>query len=80
MLLSTQLELTAFSNKLFIVWDGNHYHMAWCKVISELHPNEASLHMPVKVVVIKQSMENRYILLNAMSDWNRYVSNFQSIV
>ena len=36
--------------------------------------------MPVKAVVIEPSMENRHILLNAMSNWNRYVSNFQSFL
>ena len=77
-LLSTRPEFAAFSNKFFFVWDGNHRHTAWCEVISELHPNEASFHVPVRAVVIEPSMENRYILLNAMSDWNRYVPNFQS--
>ena len=77
-LLSTQPEFAAFSNKFFFIWDGNHYHTAWCEVICELHPNEASFHVPVRAVVIEPSLENRYILLNAMSDWNRYDSNFQS--
>ena len=76
--MSTQPEFAAFSNKLFFVWDGNHRHTAWCKVISELHPNEVSFHVPIRAVVIKPSIENRYILLNAMLDWNRYDSNFQS--
>ena len=49
--------------------------MAWCEVIFELHPNDASFHVPVRAVVIEPSMENRYILLNAMSDWIRYVPN-----
>ena len=52
--------------------------MAWCEVISELHPNEASFHVLVRAVVIEPSLENRYIVLNAMSDWNRYDSNFHS--
>ena len=77
-LLSTRPEFSAFSNKFFFVWDGNHRHTAWCKVISKLHPNEASFHVPVRAVVIEPSLENRYILLNAMSDWNRYDSNFHS--
>ena len=77
-LLSTRPEFAAFSNKFFFVWNGNHHHTAWCEVISELHPNEASFHVPIRAVVIEPSMENRYILLNAMSDWNRYVPNFQS--
>ena len=76
--MSTRSEFAAFSNKFFFVWDGNHRHTAWCEVISELHPNEASFHVSVRAVVIEPSMENRYILLNAMSDWNRYDSNFQS--
>ena len=79
-LLNTRSELAAFSNKFFFVWDGSHRHTAWCKVISEFQPNEDSFHVPVRAVVIKPSMENRYILLNAMSDWNRYVSNFQSFL
>ena len=58
-LLSTQQEFAAFSNKFFFVWDGNHRHSAWCEVISELHPNEDSFHVPVKAVVIEPSMENR---------------------
>ena len=77
-LLSTRPEFAAFSNKFFFVWDGNHRHTAWCKVISKLHPNEASFHVPVRGVVIEPSLENRYILLNAMSNWNRYDSNFHS--
>ena len=77
-LLSTRPEFAAFSNKFFFVWDGNHRHTAWCEVISELHPHKASFHMPIRAVVIEPSLENRYILLNAMSGWNRYDSNFQS--
>ena len=49
-------------------------------MISELHLNEANFQVPVRAVVIEPSMKNRYILLNAMSDWNRYVSNFQSFL
>ena len=79
-LLSSCPEFAAFSNKFFFVWDGNHRHTAWCEVIFELHPNKPNFHVPVRAVVIEPSMENRHILLNAMSDWNRYVSNFQSFL
>ena len=79
-LLSSRPEFATFSNKFFFVWDGNHHHTPWCEVISELHPNDSSFHVPMRAVIIKPSMENRHILLNAMSDWNRYVCIFQSFL
>ena len=78
--MSSRPEFAAFSNKFFFVWDGNHRHTAWCEVISELHLNDSSFHVPVRAVIIEPSMENQHILLNTMSAWNRYVSNFQSFM
>lgn len=45
-----------------------------------MHSNRVEFHVPVRAIVLEPTMENRQILLNAMTDWNKYVRYFDSFV
>lgn len=66
-----RLELHALSNRYFFIWNGNHRHVAWMNVISTMHRYDGAFHTPVRAVLLQPTMQNRHILLNAMTEWNK---------
>ena len=70
-LLASRPEYASFRNKYFHVWDGNHRLMAWMEVISHMHSSRVEFHAPVRAVILEPTLENRQILLNAMTDCNK---------
>ena len=63
--------LLKYSNRMFFVWDGNHRLKAWLPYIEECHPEDPAFHVPVRAIVLKVTDENRDLVLNAMTDWNK---------
>lgn len=65
--------LEKYSNKMFYIWDGNHRHKAWSRVITDFHsrdPNPA-FHPSPKTHIICVTEENKQQLLHAMTQWNK---------
>lgn len=56
---------------MFFVWDGNHRLKAWMSFIEECHPKDVAFHVHVKAILLKVTMENHDVLLNAMTNWNK---------
>ena len=64
-------DLKKCSNRYFYVWDGNHCHVAWSKMINTLHKYDASFHVSVRSVIINVTLANCNMLLHAMTNWNK---------
>ena len=44
-------DLTIFSNKMFMVWYGNHRLQAWMPFIEQFHTHDINWHFCVEVVI-----------------------------
>ena len=45
-------DLNIFSNKMFIVWNGNHRLQAWMPIIEQFHTHDINWHFYVKGVIL----------------------------
>ena len=45
-------DLRIFSNKMFMVWDGNHRLQAWMPIIEQFHPHDINWHYCVEGVIL----------------------------
>lgn len=45
-------QLKVFSNKMFMVWDGNHRLQAWLPIIDEFHSGDLSWHFCVESIIL----------------------------
>ena len=48
----TDDDLNFFSNKMFMVWDGNHRLQAWIPIIEQLHTHVTNWHFCVEGVIL----------------------------
>jgi hypothetical protein len=63
-------DLVPFSNKLFFVWDTNHYIQTWMPYISRLHGDDPSWHIFVDSILFNTSKGLVEVLI-AMIDLNK---------
>ena len=45
-------DLKIFSNKMFMVWDGNHRLQAWMPIIEQFHKHDINWHFCVEGVIL----------------------------
>ena len=45
-------DLKIFSNKMFMVWDGNHRLQAWMPIIEQFHTHDINWHFCVEGVIL----------------------------
>jgi hypothetical protein len=45
-------DLKIFSNKMFMVWDGNHRLQAWMPIIEQFHTHDINWHLCVESVIL----------------------------
>ena len=45
-------DLKIFSNKMFMVWDGNHRLQAWMPIIEQFHSHDINWHFCVEGVIL----------------------------
>ena len=45
-------DLKIFSNKMFMVWDGNHRLQAWMPIIEQFHAHDINWHFCVEGVIL----------------------------
>ena len=45
-------DLKVFSNKMFMVWDGNHCLLAWMPIIEQFHTHDINWHYCVEGVIL----------------------------
>jgi len=45
-------DLKAFSNKMFMVWDGNHRLQAWLPIIEQFHAGDLNWHFCVESIIL----------------------------
>ena len=45
-------DLNIFSNKMFMVWDGNHRLQAWMPIIEQFHTHDINWHFSVEGVIL----------------------------
>jgi hypothetical protein len=46
-------DLKIFSNKMFMVWDGNHRLQAWMPIIEQFHTHDINWHFCVEGVILE---------------------------
>lgn len=55
-------DLKVFSNKMFMVWDGNHRLQAWLPVIDQFHSGDLSWHFKVESIILDPKGEVALVL------------------
>ena len=45
-------DLKIFSNKMFMIWDGNHRLQAWMPIIEQFHAHDINWHFCVEGVIL----------------------------
>jgi len=51
-MLLDDIYLKGFSNKMFMVWDGNHRLQVWLPIIDQDHSNDIGWHYSVDSVIL----------------------------
>jgi len=51
-MLLEDVDLKVFSNKMFMVWDGNHRLQAWLPIIDQDHSNDICWHYSVDSIIL----------------------------
>ena len=51
--LLADVDLKIFSNKMFMVWDGNHRLQAWMPIIEQFHTHDINWHFCVESVILE---------------------------
>lgn len=72
-------DLKVFSNKMFMVWDGNHRLQAWMPIIDRDHAHDISWHYCVETVILDPRGDVASIL-TALHEVNWYVCNLSLIL
>ena len=50
-------DLKIFSNKMFMVWDGNHRLQAWMPIIEPFHTHDINWHFCVEVIILDPKID-----------------------
>lgn len=61
-LLQSDEDLKVFSNKMFMVWDGNHRLQAWLPIIEQYHKGDLNWHFNVQSVILDPKGDVGYVL------------------
>ena len=51
-ILQTDGDLKVFSDKMFMVWDGNHRLQAWLPIINQDHTHDPAWHYVVESIIL----------------------------
>ena len=69
--LDTDLSLTAYKNKMFFIWDGNHRFFPWKNYIDRVYTEDFERHVFVDSIILAPEPDDIPSLLTAMHDINK---------
>jgi hypothetical protein len=69
--LDTDLSLTSYKNKMFLICDGNHIFFAWKNYIDRVYTKDYERHVFVDSIILASEPGDILNLLTAMHDINK---------
>jgi hypothetical protein len=69
--LNTDLSLTSYNNKMFLICDGNHIFFAWRNYIDRVYTEDYERHVFVDSIILAPEPDDISNLLTAIHDINK---------